>query len=739
MTSKISSVGLLARLIGVAVLAVGQLSGAPVRAQDPGGLADSRTAMWPAPSEADWARPCLITWQRTWEDALEVARRKDRPILICVNMDGEIASEHYAGIRYRQRDTAALYQPYVTVIASVYRHTPRDYDRWGRRILCPRFGTVTCGEHIAIEPLLFERYFEGKRIAPRHIGIELDRKEIYDVYYAFDTDTIFDTLRDTIASRPVPDPTATLGDMSVVERAASPDNADRIATEITYIEGDAVVRRRLIETAVVNADVDETDLLRLALFGDDVELKRIAMRGLLAASSPRALDLIADVLSTPMGAEDRAALVGALERLDSISPRARTLVAVYRGLAADSSLVPAGEVYPAVPDPERALERRRHAVESRLEGRASELSVRPEDPLLVLELAESFLALALHPDTDAAYGALMLSDARRAATRAEALGASPWRCAAVGALCTWYEGERAEARARAEVAVALMPAEAASWNSMAVLSLLAEVRRLAIREAVRAGDPWPPEWLTDVHAAHDVLARHPHGTDAHVVAHHDFLLSFGAAGHAARVLERGIDRFGDSWALHRRLRDRLLVERRLDDVDGLEAVYEGMLREEGAHPSLAWYAGYASFVAAEVHRRAGRSDDSLGAYGRAIDHYEVGIVSAPQSRESADHYIALALAARARVAFERGNLEGALGDLLASLSRRPEAAATLDGMNISPVATARILLARLADLDRPDLSAPLEAALGELDPALLLPPEFESDGAPSVRRRGRRR
>jgi tetratricopeptide (TPR) repeat protein len=274
---------------------------------------------------------------------------------------------------------------------------------------------------------------------------------------------------------------------------------------------------------------------------------------------------------------------------------------------------------------------------------------------------------------------------------------------------------------------------------MAVLSLLAEVRRLAIREAVRAGDPWPPEWLTDVHAAHDVLARHPHGTDAHVVAHHDFLLSFGAAGHAARVLERGIDRFGDSWALHRRLRDRLLAERRLDDVDGLEAVYEGMLREEGADPSLAWYAGYASFVAAEVHRRAGRSDDSLGAYGRAIDHYEVGIVSAPQSRESADHYIALALAARARVAFERGNLEGALGDLLASFSRRPEAAATLDGMNISPVATARILLARLADLDRPDLSALLEAALGELDPALLLPPEFESDGAPSVRRRGRRR
>jgi hypothetical protein len=63
----------------------------------------------------------------------------------------------------------------VCVIASVYRHNPRDYDEQGRRIPCPRFGGVTCGEHIWIEPLLFDKYFEGKRIAPRHIMVELDQ------------------------------------------------------------------------------------------------------------------------------------------------------------------------------------------------------------------------------------------------------------------------------------------------------------------------------------------------------------------------------------------------------------------------------------------------------------------------------------------------------------------------------------------------------------------------------------
>jgi tetratricopeptide (TPR) repeat protein len=690
--------------------------------------------MWPAPTEEDWALECLVSWQRTWEDALEVSRRTDRPILICVNMDGEIASEHYAGIRYRRPETAALYEPYVTVIASVYRHTPRDHDRWGRRILCPRFGSVTCGEHIAIEPLLYERYFEGKRIAPRHIAVELDRTEIYDVYYAFDTESVFETIRETIASRPSPQPTTALGDLSLVERVASPDIADRIAIERAFVEGDATVRLQLIEAAVVTADVDETDLLRMALFGDDPQLRRIAMRGLLEGSSPRAIDLIADVLRTPMSAEDREALVAALERLADSSPRARDLVTVYRGLGGRSDLVSAGAVYPAVPSPEQSLEYRRHAVAARLEARASELEDGPKEPDAVLGMAESFLALALHPDTDAALAALMLRDAGRIAAEAEDRGASAWRCAAVTALCAWYEGDHDAAQARAEETVAIMPPGAQSWNSMAVLSLLAEVRRMAIREAVRAREPWPREWLTDVHAAHDRLARHPHGTADHVVAHYDFLASFGASGHAAAVLERGLDRFPDSSQVHRRMRERLLAERRLDDVDGLEAVYEGLLREEDAHPALPWYAGYAAFIAAEVHRRAGAAGESLGAYGRAIAHFEAGIVSAPSSRESADHYIALALAARARVLFERGELDGAVAGLLASFDRAPGAAATLDGMNISPVATARLVLARLVELERHALAASLEASLGGLDPALLLPPEFESDGGQRRRR-----
>src|SRR5262245_60240628 len=203
MIRALRSLPLLVLAAAIAPAVPSAQAGAP---QATPGAAGSRESTWPAPTAEDWEKPCLVTFQRTWEDALAVARETKKPILVCVNMDGEIASEHYAGKRYREPEKAALYSPYVCVIASVYRHTPRDHDEQGRRILCPRFGSVTCGEHIAIEPMLYEQFMDGRRIAPRHIGVELERDgaELYDVYYAFDTDSVFQAIRAGAADRPPP-------------------------------------------------------------------------------------------------------------------------------------------------------------------------------------------------------------------------------------------------------------------------------------------------------------------------------------------------------------------------------------------------------------------------------------------------------------------------------------------------------------------------------------------------------
>jgi hypothetical protein len=694
----------------------------------------TRESMWPAPTAEDWKSPCLITWQRTFDDALAVSKETGKPILICVNMDGEVSSEHYAGIRYRRPETARLYEPYVCVVASVYRHNPRDYDEQGRRIPCPRFGTVTCGEHIAIEPLLYDRFFDGKRVAPRHIMIEPQggetKEKAYDVYFAWDTSTIFRALREGVAGRPPPRPIVR-DDQPMVERVASPDVVDRTAVETAYAQGTREARRTLLEATLVHRDVEEIDLLRQAIFGFDVELARLARRALARCESEAAVDLIAEALKVPMEPAERDALLAAAVRLGEKYPRARTLAAVYQGLSSTSKRIDAQAWSKALESRSGASARGAYEVSSRLEAREQASDARPEDAESKLALAESFFDRAADPATDRRFARLLLEDAKKNARDAEKLGAKGWRLEAVLALATSALGDRDESLQHAVAAVegGMPPPDsgeegAAESHSVLVLALFAQARQRAIGKAYHEKTPWPAEWLSDIHAAYAVLARHPLGTDEHVASHYDFLRWLGATPRAADVLEQGLVRFPDSWVLHDRLRAKLLWEK---GPDGLEAVYGERLAKPDAPTNLEWYAGYASIVAAEHHRRSGESEKALAAYDRAIDRFQHVGAKSPEVRKSTEPCIARALAGRARVALEDGELEEAMHELLAAFAARPDAAATPDGLNISAVDTAKMLRARLSEAKKDELVKELQAGLDALDPALLELPPYERE------------
>jgi len=683
-----------------------------------------REKMWYAPTAEDWKRPCLITFQRNWEDAQAVSKETRKAILVCVNMDGEIASEHYAGIRYRDPKIAALYQPYVCVIASVYRHTPRDYDDQGRRILCPRFGSVTCGEHIAIESTLYKRFFDGERVAPRHVGVELDGKEIYDVYYAFDTDSVFQAISDGIEGRPAPKPVVR-GDRTLIEKVGSRDIKDRTAVEEAYQNGDRSLRLSLLEAAIQNPAAAPVDLLRLALFGLDVEqMGQLGRTALAKANSKEAVKLINEALSFQMESKDRTALIGALERLGDVSPRARMMATVHKGLSNRSGVIDVEAWSRATGHSEESPE-----LESRIHNQDKVFE--SNDAAQHLELAEAFLASANEQsDADEEYVRCLFTDAQRTALKAEELGMYGWRLNAIVSLAADYFGDKKEAHARAEAAVNLMPPGEQSPNALGVLGLFADARRKAIADAVRGKKDWASwskafqgteEWLTDLHAAYSAIARHPLAVDAHVVTHYDFLTLISASGQAALVLEEGIARFPNSWPLHDRLRGRILRER---GHEKLEEFYEEMLKKPDVPVHIEWYAGYAAIVAAEFNRRRGEVDEALAAYERAIAHYDRWIEPNADVRATADHYVALAIAGRARIALQREDYDTALAELLASFERNPDAAGTLDGLNISPADTARTLLARLTEQNRNDLIEKLQTALGKLDPELLKPPAY---------------
>jgi hypothetical protein len=678
----------------------------------------NREQMWFAPTAEDWKKPCLVKWQRTWEDALALQKETGRAILVCINMDGEIASEHYAGVRYRRPETASLYDPYICVIASVYRHTPRDFDEQGRRIPCPRFGTVTCGEHIALEPLMFEKFLDGRRIAPRHIGVGLDGKELYDVFYAWDTDSVFKQIKDGAAGYPPPAPPK--GDRPLADRAAGKDATDRAFVEAAYLTGDANVRRSLLETALQQGGQASTDLLRLAVFGNDPELAKLARTALAKSESDAAAELMNEALRVPLDAEEKDRLVAALDRIGEKSPRARTLAVVHRGLARGSTAVDAKSWKEALAKGEAPPEN----------------ADTPEAARPMLEQAESLLKQALRPTATNRDVAALFTDARTLALKAEAAGAKGRRVNAALAVAAYYLEDLKEAHARAEASVKGVPAEPDSYYTMIALGLFADARRNAIREALNAKKPWPGEWLADVHAAYAVLAQHPDGEDSQVASHYDFLRELGALAEAGRTVDAGLKRFPLSPLLHDRLRWQALEEK---GIGGMEQVYVALLSAPDADPGLERFAGYASLIAAEYHRRERRDADALAAYERALAHYDRAAKADPAARTTVDGEAVLCLGGRARIALEAGDLDRALRETLAAFARRPEASNVLDGLNFSAVDTAKMLMVKLREQKRDAQAAELDAAferLRQIDPQLLALPAYEFENAPTSRRQG---
>ncbi len=250
------------------------------------------------------------------------------------------------------------------------------------------------------------------------------------------------------------------------------------------------------------------------------------------------------------------------------------------------------------------------------------------------------------------------------------------------AVSHYFLGETAQAHSWAEKASQVESDQPQSREAMLVMGLFAEYRRNQISEAIRDKAKWPRTWLADLQEAYTILAEHPFGHPSQVAVHYDFLMWLGAWRKASEALQRGLKRFPASAELHARYRNRVL---RRYGVKKLEESYTTMCAAPDAHPDLPWFAGYASLVAAEFHRRGRRFEEALAAYDRGMAWYEKVIAKKPRQRSSSDHYIAMAHGGKARIYFEMKKDELAVEEILASLKRSEASAATLDGLNISTV------------------------------------------------------
>lgn len=648
------------------------------------------------------APPPRILWQRSLEDALRVQEATGKPLLVCVNQDGETFCERFADDTYRDPEFVALTEKFVCVIASPDVHTKRDYDGRGRRVECPRFPGVTCSEHKNIEPLLFARWFRGERYAPRHVAVDLAGKVVFDRYLDGSMQTAIDAIRELGARGP--SPVVPGGDV-MLQRV---DAAARLRFERAYATADGKGRVAMLQTAASTGSVP-IDALRMALRDDDAEVFVTGAKLLSAiADATCAIDLhdaLARCDDKHLAALLEATLFRVVEGDAALVREAGHRIAARNGFLADGQVLALRR--DAAADPFDSDER--DAIEGALDAAVAERKQNAQDAGAALRVALGHAALALFlvPEGHATVP-LLFEDALRAAKAlpADATAAQKAAAAVVETICVWQGGDAEAARARADEAIELAKTAGA----------LALPRRVALEFLrVRARTQAAAAYATAMPLTHQKAVEAAARAFAQLWTERDrvedaletaALLAFANARHeAASVLQAARVKFPNSTQLHADLRARLLIDR------GARALVRDYVAWADAAEDRAtadWFCGYAALVAAETEVTDRESKDAERAYSIAIERFAASKANNADFADSADHYAVLALAGRALERHLTGNADGAVEDLLAARALRPASLSEKDGLERKPEAILRRVQKELREQGKDELAARLD-------------------------------
>jgi HEAT repeat protein len=117
-----------------------------------------------------------IDWVGDWDAAFQKAKETERPVMVCINSkDLETANEKTARLIYRDPEFVEHSRKFVMIVISTITHRTNG--------TCPRFGKVTCAQHLACYKELASRHGEqlatafaagGEMITPQHVWLRPD-------------------------------------------------------------------------------------------------------------------------------------------------------------------------------------------------------------------------------------------------------------------------------------------------------------------------------------------------------------------------------------------------------------------------------------------------------------------------------------------------------------------------------------------------------------------------------------
>lgn len=628
----------------------------------------------PPAAEAPADPPARVAWQRSLEDALAAQKATGLPLLIAVNMDGEVFNERFAKSAYRQKDFIASTRNYICVVASPDRHSERDYDALGNRIECPRFGGCTCSEHINIEPELFRRYFNNKRNAPRHVGVKKGGKIMFDRFL----DASMQTAIQAIANN---------GGTGKPKHLAATDSTDemfrrrdamaRSLLERRYQKGDKAARQKLLERAAT-AKNNPVDLLRMGLRDPDSQLCGLAALALSKVGGPEALIDIEDALARIDDADIKQQLVAQLRKLGKDNAAAARMASHFEA-SKDQLAQPWRNEWSKT-----ELGQGRTGIEAELDQVEAAIRSKPNDPELRLRLATAQAAFALMLMEEGGSGIeLWLADAKRNASKVKAEALQP-EAKALHAITGWYQSDVATAQRSAVAAMASGNSKRTpdAWLATNLLDVMLQLTaQTAYGRANQDAAVSLRGELSRVRTTVELLQERGTMRERGTLAGIGLLEFAGLRAEARAYLERLVERFPGSITVHDRWRNRMLVD---FGAERMRHRYAKFVTDATDRATAQWYAGYAALVAADRHTLDGRMIEAENAYTDAVERFVESAGRNEAYADTANHYAVLALAGRAHIRQQRGTLNSAVKDLLRAANLRPGSLDEDDGLKRKP-------------------------------------------------------
>ncbi|MBI1853446.1 MAG: HEAT repeat domain-containing protein [Planctomycetes bacterium] len=125
-------------------------------------------------AQDDASKPATIHFEPSLEAAFARAKKEKIPVLVCVVVDKEAASDTVTLTHYRDAELGELSKHAACVIANAATHAAVEVpDGESTRQVCGRFGSVTCAEHQAVDAQVRKRWFSGDGAAtPQHLFVD---------------------------------------------------------------------------------------------------------------------------------------------------------------------------------------------------------------------------------------------------------------------------------------------------------------------------------------------------------------------------------------------------------------------------------------------------------------------------------------------------------------------------------------------------------------------------------------